>query len=256
MRSSFPAGPTICRPTGIPFGPVNAGTVRQGPRISVQTRLKAEFETETRSATASPQVLGVMIASQRSNISASARWHARECACALLVLRLLGRVGSAKRLLEPMVHGREMMPRLPVHRAQALDLHDDVEGLLDAGEHIGQFGIHDLRSGRGQYAGGRFNGIDRFGLGLAPAHGPANPDPNAVRGLAALPAHPRPAPSATTRCPRRCGQTIPWCRWWDANAGCRHGRSRSSSPCNRPRRKTPPAGWSIRRSVSRPRAAP
>ena len=67
LRPSPPTGPTTCSPTDIPFGPVNAGIVTQGPCINVQMRLNAEFHTETRSATASPQVLGVMMASQRPN---------------------------------------------------------------------------------------------------------------------------------------------------------------------------------------------
>ena len=88
VRSSSPTGPTICSPTGMPFGPVKAGTVRQGPRINVQTRLNAEFDTETRSATASPHALGVISTSQRSNTARSARWHASACDLRLVVLRL------------------------------------------------------------------------------------------------------------------------------------------------------------------------
>src|SRR5476649_1531557 len=75
MRSSSPTGPTTCNPTGIQFGPSNAGIVTQGTCSSVQMRLNAEFDTETTSAIASPDVLGVMIASQSLNTSAIARWH-------------------------------------------------------------------------------------------------------------------------------------------------------------------------------------
>src|SRR4249919_246118 len=59
MRSSSPMGPTTCNPTGIPCGPSKAGIVTQGTCSSVQMRLNTEFETESISAIASPDVLGV-----------------------------------------------------------------------------------------------------------------------------------------------------------------------------------------------------
>jgi hypothetical protein len=43
--------------------------------------LNAEFETDSRSATASPQALGVMMASQRSNSFANTWFLDRQCHC-------------------------------------------------------------------------------------------------------------------------------------------------------------------------------
>src|SRR5712691_5067493 len=95
------------------------------------------------------------------------------------VLRVVGWIGSAKLLLEPMIHGREMVPRLPVHGARALHPDDYAETILNAGEDVGQFGVDHFRTGSGKRAGGSFKRAHGLWLRFAPARSVANADANA-----------------------------------------------------------------------------
>src|SRR5262245_66683241 len=97
-----------------------------------------------------------------------------------LVLRFVRPTGWVELPLEPMVHGREMMPRLPLHGACSLEAHDRAEAVLDAGEVVGQFGVRHLRSGGGECAGSPLKRLHRLRLGFAPVRGAANADANAA----------------------------------------------------------------------------
>ncbi len=78
-----------------------------------------------------------------------------------------------------MIHGREMVPRLPVHGARTLHFDDDAKAVLNAGKDVGQFGVHHFRTGSGQRAGGSFKRAHGLRQRFAPTRSVANADANA-----------------------------------------------------------------------------